>query len=537
MKTGKYRRVKRAFTLSEVMLAVGVVAFGLVAVFSILPFGLTAQKDNREETIIRYEAEYWFAVLKAGGKPIEELKRVDTIELKDTANTVYRINRYGWEPDPSPSAPYNPSQIDLARKVRDYWNKDVCGWLSAPDNRVTAKYARVWAFNGSLFDRLYSPRHAGGHYQSGGEFSFGYLMQSKVEPVGPSATRVTLKFWWPITGPVENALSPKSSENPDGGRSIDSIVNPDNPLYDPEKLSPPPNEKEFSILTNLQPRPALSYSNLNRRQKRVMRAGSPGDTVTLTDLDDMFPDRNSWEPWDGFDRRVWPADPADPKFPDPTTVKIMAWNPVSRRSEEYGEPWTEAAGVLQRMLSYPDDGVIDPDQDDEGWYLYVKHPLSYQSKFYGEITKVYNNDYAILEDLNGHNGRSPDLSVDPGGQRFTISFLEPGKTWKDLLRAFQGQGLGRLFVDPETGEDKWEFGSMYNSIHDSTYISLGGSKKYHELFTIIEKDGVVEPNPQTVPFSLILDPNDYYPFEAPSKFFDPPLDMPGRNRCSSWFFR
>ena len=56
-------------------MAVGIVAFGLVAVLSILPFGLTAQKDNREETIIRYEAQYWFAALQAGGLLLEEMDR------------------------------------------------------------------------------------------------------------------------------------------------------------------------------------------------------------------------------------------------------------------------------------------------------------------------------------------------------------------------------------------------------------------------------------------------------------------------------
>ena len=48
MKTIHHNRWVRAFTLPEVTLAIGVVALGLVAVFSILPFGLTAQKDHRE---------------------------------------------------------------------------------------------------------------------------------------------------------------------------------------------------------------------------------------------------------------------------------------------------------------------------------------------------------------------------------------------------------------------------------------------------------------------------------------------------------
>ena len=34
---------ERGFTLSEVSLAVGVIAFGLVGIMAILPYGLTAQ--------------------------------------------------------------------------------------------------------------------------------------------------------------------------------------------------------------------------------------------------------------------------------------------------------------------------------------------------------------------------------------------------------------------------------------------------------------------------------------------------------------
>ena len=27
--------------------------------FSVLPFGIKAQRDNRDDTVIRYEGEYW----------------------------------------------------------------------------------------------------------------------------------------------------------------------------------------------------------------------------------------------------------------------------------------------------------------------------------------------------------------------------------------------------------------------------------------------------------------------------------------------
>ena len=187
MNTMVHEKSEGGFTISEVLLAVSVVAFGLVAVFTILPFGLTAQKDNREETIVRYEAEYWFAVLQAGGMPLESMDRVETVELKDNVGSVYRVNRY-----------------NLSENAKAGWPVDVCGWLSAPDyiwnngsktNRVPAKFARVWAINGSLFDRLYSPRGRSGHYLDGGEFSFGYFLETQVEPEkASSACRLTLTF-------------------------------------------------------------------------------------------------------------------------------------------------------------------------------------------------------------------------------------------------------------------------------------------------------------------------------------------------------
>ena len=83
MKTIHHNRWVMAFTLPEVTLAIGVVALGLVAVFSILPFGLTAQKDNREETIIRYEAQILREFLLAGGLMMDDLGRVDRVELHE----------------------------------------------------------------------------------------------------------------------------------------------------------------------------------------------------------------------------------------------------------------------------------------------------------------------------------------------------------------------------------------------------------------------------------------------------------------------
>ena len=72
MNTMKHQRnALGGFSIAEVMLAIGVVAFGLVAVLGVLPAGLTVQKDNREETIIRYDAQYWMTALRAGMQPTD----------------------------------------------------------------------------------------------------------------------------------------------------------------------------------------------------------------------------------------------------------------------------------------------------------------------------------------------------------------------------------------------------------------------------------------------------------------------------------
>ena len=87
----------KAFTLPEITLAIGVVAFGLVAIFSILPFGLTAQKDNRDDTIIRLEAEFWKDWLLLNAPSVEDIRRVERVELYQapagTTNTMVRAQQ------------------------------------------------------------------------------------------------------------------------------------------------------------------------------------------------------------------------------------------------------------------------------------------------------------------------------------------------------------------------------------------------------------------------------------------------------------
>ncbi len=61
-------RSERAFTMIEIAIALGVIAFALVAIVGILPIGLNIQRDNRAETIINQDAIYWMEALRGGAQ-------------------------------------------------------------------------------------------------------------------------------------------------------------------------------------------------------------------------------------------------------------------------------------------------------------------------------------------------------------------------------------------------------------------------------------------------------------------------------------
>jgi prepilin-type N-terminal cleavage/methylation domain-containing protein len=420
MKTEGHRRVKGGFTLSEVLLAVAIIAFGLVAVFSVLPFGLKAQKDNREETIIRYEAEYWLAALQSGGVPLESMDRVETVELTDASGEVYRINRHNLVPE----NPNNPTDVALAEAALAGWPVDICGWLSAPDYiwssdnapqkipRVPAKFARVWAINGSLYDRLYSHRGKDGHYLDGGEFTFSYFLETKVEPVIDTGCRITIVFHWPISEPIENALK--------AGTSMEKIMaNTD---------LRPASSKAFSILTNLRPRPMISNANLNARQFQFMRASLPGDDVSIEDLKAKFSDRYSQFPWDGYPRRMSLDAMGDVR------VQVLTPNDGWRYRDE------PEVGTIEDKLS-----EAFRDSDDRGLYLYIDN-VAYS------IKEVHPNGH-FLTLMGGAFNPTPPNEF----RGYRVSFLGPSESWEGLLSDYQRFGL------VVKRGDKYRIESIYNS--------------------------------------------------------------------------
>tara|TARA_Y100000589_G_scaffold331070_1_gene383123 strand:- start:45 stop:1757 length:1713 start_codon:yes stop_codon:yes gene_type:complete len=306
---------KRAFTLPEVALAIGVIALGLVGVFSILPFGLTAQKNNQEETIIRYEAQYWHEALLSDGLLLEDInERVDRVEVYDENASVTHtfINPFRSRPDPQNSAreivryeenatgrtPYSyPAPSLSLSKAKKYWSSDVQGWLLNPIDVTDANgsFALVRAINGPLFDRFYGaePQNNVYHFPNR-DFSAGYILQ--VQPENTSlGSEIRMTFYWPLFEEVLEKLEPKPTTAGGKINTIKSVI--------VDSMSPDSvfkfKTKSFTIKVPGKIHQALTEDKLTlqeRRFMREMRVLTPGERIDFDDprLKGVFKDYYSF---------------------------------------------------------------------------------------------------------------------------------------------------------------------------------------------------------------------------------------------------
>jgi type II secretory pathway pseudopilin PulG len=78
-----YDRGNRAFTMIEIALCLGIIAFALVAIIGVLPTGMKVQRENREETIINQDATYILEAIRSGSKGLDELTNyVESITIE-----------------------------------------------------------------------------------------------------------------------------------------------------------------------------------------------------------------------------------------------------------------------------------------------------------------------------------------------------------------------------------------------------------------------------------------------------------------------
>jgi type II secretory pathway pseudopilin PulG len=63
----------QAFTMIEIAISLAIIGFAMVAIIGILPLGMDAQRDNRQETIINQDASVLMDALRNGEKGLDDL--------------------------------------------------------------------------------------------------------------------------------------------------------------------------------------------------------------------------------------------------------------------------------------------------------------------------------------------------------------------------------------------------------------------------------------------------------------------------------
>lgn len=82
-------RHRSGFTLVEIALSLAIIGFALVAIIGVLPFGLNVQKENREETVVVQDANFFLDAIRTGARGLDDLTNyVDSIT---NYQTVYRV--------------------------------------------------------------------------------------------------------------------------------------------------------------------------------------------------------------------------------------------------------------------------------------------------------------------------------------------------------------------------------------------------------------------------------------------------------------
>jgi len=69
----KAGRGNRAFTMIEIAISLAIIGFAMVAIIGILPLGMNAQRDNRQETIINQDASIFMDAVRNGERGLDDL--------------------------------------------------------------------------------------------------------------------------------------------------------------------------------------------------------------------------------------------------------------------------------------------------------------------------------------------------------------------------------------------------------------------------------------------------------------------------------
>lgn len=134
------------FTMIEVAISLGILAFALVAIVGVLPSGMKVQRENREGTVVNQDASFLLEAIRGGAKGVDILTNyVESITVRRGAQiTTYTNNVFR----PAPYVPLSNAEHIVALlstpKVERLPNGN---WRT---NRVTA---RMRAISGNALEK------------------------------------------------------------------------------------------------------------------------------------------------------------------------------------------------------------------------------------------------------------------------------------------------------------------------------------------------------------------------------------------------
>jgi type II secretory pathway pseudopilin PulG len=174
------RGAQSAFTMIEIALSLAVIGFALVAIIGVLPIGMSVQKDNREETIISFDATYLMDTLRNGARGQDNL----TNFILSITNYTYKFDaNSNYVAGSAVTAFYTPTKFSLDSVTVNNApfltnGANIAGLLltprfeplSATDNSFRSNYttADFRAFSSSAVDQ--------GTNQASKDFAFSYRL-------------------------------------------------------------------------------------------------------------------------------------------------------------------------------------------------------------------------------------------------------------------------------------------------------------------------------------------------------------------------
>ena len=148
---------RRAFTMAEIAICLGIIVFALVAILGVLPIGLNVQRANREDTVANQDGTFLMNALRSSVGTTNELwpsfYALDLVEHKGGAS--YRVKNI------------DPTLRDTDRKL--------IGLLSEPFKNDSFFEAHVRSFSGSAFEK-------GDDKNRRTPITFDYLMRLSIHP-------------------------------------------------------------------------------------------------------------------------------------------------------------------------------------------------------------------------------------------------------------------------------------------------------------------------------------------------------------------